>query len=203
MEQPVPAVGADPFPTYNDLKNRLIRFEAMKEDANLYDDEPDSNALYSSYQSSSWKDALMCYNCNLPGHYSRDCTNPPSFRRCRGDHKTNEHQYTLRNQKQKRDRQLDIPKGYKLVKEPTSLHRSSTSSSSNSRGSMESDNGKPFKETFNIKSTGNEKAETPKSVKRVYYVEESDNEDHTYSKAELKDEQVYHDSDLMDEDDDQ
>jgi hypothetical protein len=162
MEQPVPAVGADPFPTYNDLKNRLIRFEAMKEDANLYDDEPDSNALYSSTnQSSSWKDAPMCYNCNLPEHYSRDCTNPPSSscRRCRGDHKTNEHE-VFRNQKQKRDRQLEIPKGYKLVKEPTSLHRSSTSSPSNSRGSMGSDNGKPFKKAFNIKSTGNEKAET-------------------------------------------
>lgn len=203
MEQPVPAVGADPFPTYNDLKNRLIRFEAMKEDAISYDDEPESKVLYSSYQSSSSKDIPMCYNCNLPGHYSRDCTNPPSCRRCGGEHKTNEHQYGLRNQNQKRDRKLDIPKGYKLVKEPTSSHRLSTSSTSNSRGSLGLDNRKPLKKPFNIKSTGNEKAETTRSVKRVYYVEESDNEDNTFSKAQSEDEQMYHDADLMDEDDDQ
>lgn len=210
VEQPAPLGMPDPFPEYNVIKDQLIRFETHKNKLKptVADTSTSSTAMYANSQTN-----VTCFKCLQPGHFSRDCKNQAKCSICGGSHHSNRHNDQLtkshRNDNAPRltfrprsDEQRDTPKRFKLVKMIPKSSSSSSSSSSMSRIGVVSDGKKGFKKPFDPKNRDHK----PKQVKKVFYMQEIEDNDLHQSNDEDESEDEYEeyvmdDSDQMYQDD--
>lgn len=180
IEKPIPEGTPDPFPTYNDVKDELFRYdEVMKKARAQSATSTKLSSNETAFYTSNYQP--ICYNCLQPGHYKRQCTNPPKCSFCGNRHPTSRHNSNIGGNQQSDGRYMkdhrdsnkdnaDSSKKFKLVKlvnKPTSSS-SKDKSSENNVGSK-----KVFKKPFDIKIPDKK----PKQYKKVYYYQEIEEED--------------------------
>lgn len=175
LEVPVPAGVIDPFPTYDDLKNRLIKYDAsFKRDIKM---EVDTSAMFAE---TTGIENRRCYRCGKHGHLVKDCKVKP-YRNLAKVWDDGKIQPTMKQE----------TSNFKMLKvKPYS------STSSNTRRTM-----KPVfkssKMTLSKPTFENQKSNVKKKVKRIFFVEASDEEQNNQEAeaSEQSEEESVHDSD--------